>query len=52
MLNENGYLLVGSAETLSHDIGVLSLVQMDGLFIYRKKIGIGIGERRRDRSAT
>ncbi len=47
MLNENGYLLVGSTETLSHDIGVLSLIEMDGLFIYRKKIEIGIGERRK-----
>jgi len=46
MLNENGYLLVGSTETLSHDIGVLSLIEMDGLFIYRKKIEIGIGDRR------
>ena len=48
LLNDNGYLLVGSAETLSHDIGVLSLVERDGLFIYRKKIEIGIGERRKD----
>ncbi|MBF0506380.1 MAG: hypothetical protein HQL09_06050 [Nitrospirae bacterium] len=47
MLNENGYLLVGSAETLSHDIGVLSLVEMDGLFLYRKKIEIEIVERRK-----
>ena len=36
LINENGYLFVGSTETISHDIGILSLVEMDGIFLFRK----------------
>jgi chemotaxis protein methyltransferase CheR len=36
LLNENGYLFVGSTETISHNIGVLSLIEMDGIFLFRK----------------
>lgn len=42
LLNEGGYLVVSATETLSHDIGVLSLVEMDGIFMYRKNAGAGI----------
>ena len=37
VLTPGGYLVVGSAETLSHDTGALCLVQMDGCFVYQKK---------------
>ncbi|MGD0281887.1 MAG: CheR family methyltransferase, partial [Dissulfurispiraceae bacterium] len=47
LLSENGYLLVSSTETLSHDIGVLSLMELDGLFLYRKHIEAGVGNRRK-----
>ncbi len=36
MLKPGGYLVVGSAETLSHDTGQLTLVEMDGCFVYQK----------------
>jgi len=35
-LNDGGYLLVGAAETLHHDIGILTLLERDSLFVYRK----------------
>lgn len=34
-----GYLLVGATETLHHDLGLLTLVERDGLFLYRKSEG-------------
>ena len=37
VLTPGGYLVVGSAETLSHDTGALCLVEMDGCFVYQKK---------------
>ena len=45
-LNDGGYLLVGATETLHHDIGVLTLVEMDSLFIYRKLPGPRAEDRR------
>jgi len=46
MLNQGGYLVVGAAETLHHDIGVLSLVQRDALFCYRNSPVPALEERR------
>ena len=37
VLTPGGYLVVGAAETLSHDTGALCLVEMDGCFVYQKK---------------
>ncbi|BCO11188.1 Chemotaxis protein methyltransferase CheR [Citrifermentans bremense] len=37
LLNGGGYLVVGATETIHHDIGVLSLVQRNALFCYRKE---------------
>jgi chemotaxis protein methyltransferase CheR len=36
LLNENGCLIVSSTETLAHDIGILSLVEVDGIYLFRK----------------
>ncbi|MBF0558867.1 MAG: hypothetical protein HQL08_08815 [Nitrospirae bacterium] len=47
LLNDDGYLIVSSTETLSHDCGVLSLIEMDGLFLYRKDMATGRGETRK-----
>ncbi len=47
LLNDNGYLFVSSTETLSHNIGILSLVEIDGVFLYEKNIEICMDERRR-----
>lgn len=36
ILNPGGYLITSSAETLSHDVKILSMVEMDGIFLFRK----------------
>lgn len=36
LLREGGSLIVGAAETIYHDIGVLTLAEEEGLFFYRK----------------
>ncbi|CAN2039685.1 chemotaxis protein methyltransferase CheR [Candidatus Magnetomoraceae bacterium gMMP-15] len=38
ILNDNGYLIVSSTETLSHDMDILSLVELNGTFLYHKNI--------------
>jgi len=48
LLNENGYLIVSSAETLAHNIGIMSLIEIDNQFLYQKKLSIGIGNRRKE----
>ena len=35
-LRAGGYLVVSATETLHHNLGVLSLMEMEGLFVYRK----------------
>ncbi|MBI5076109.1 MAG: tetratricopeptide repeat protein [Nitrospirae bacterium] len=47
MLNEKGYLFLGSAETFVHNSGVLSLVEKEGIFLYEKGVEMQIGERRK-----
>ncbi|HMV26287.1 MAG TPA: CheR family methyltransferase [bacterium] len=39
VLNESGYLFLGSSETLHHNFGHLDLVDYDGVFLYQKKTG-------------
>jgi len=46
LLNENGYVLLGSSETLSHNLGILFLIQMEGIFLYHKKVELSIADRR------
>ncbi|MEN6586911.1 MAG: CheR family methyltransferase [Sulfuricella sp.] len=36
LLKDDGYLVIGTAETLANDLGVLSLVEEDGLFYFAK----------------
>lgn len=36
LLKDDGYLVIGSAETLANDLGVLSLVEENGLFYFAK----------------
>lgn len=47
MLKKDGYLIVSSTETLSHNIGVLSLIELDGIFLYRKSVTIPVDDRRK-----
>lgn len=49
LLNDEGYLIVGTSETMHHDIGVLSLVERDSLFFYRKGPPGRLGDRRSER---
>ncbi|WP_160295220.1 protein-glutamate O-methyltransferase CheR [Geobacter sp. OR-1] len=46
ILNEGGYLFVGATETLQHNIGLLTLMNRDSVFFYRKIPGVIIEERR------
>ncbi|MBI4689220.1 MAG: protein-glutamate O-methyltransferase CheR, partial [Nitrospirae bacterium] len=36
LINEKGYLFVGSTETISHNTDVLSLIEIDGVFLFYK----------------
>jgi chemotaxis protein methyltransferase CheR len=51
LLAEGGYLLVGATETIHHNLGILSLVEKDELFFYRKLPNIFIEDRRNRSSA-
>lgn len=46
LLKEKGWLFVSSTETLSHNHGTLSLVEMEGVFCYQKNIELPITDRR------
>ena len=46
LLNNNGYLIVSATETMSHNFGVLSLVELDGMFLYQKGSGVGFGDKK------
>lgn len=37
LLNSDGYLIIGTAETLANDLGVFSLVEEGGLFYFAKQ---------------
>jgi len=49
LLNDGGALIVGASETLHHDLGILSLVQCNGLFYYGKQPLLSIADRRATR---
>lgn len=49
LLSDGGTLLVGAAETIHHDLGILSLVKQDALFYFRKKTMPFVMERRGER---
>ncbi|MBF0328849.1 MAG: methyltransferase domain-containing protein [Nitrospirae bacterium] len=51
LLKKGGYLFVSATETFAHNIGVLSLVELDGSFLYHKGDIIAIEDRRK-RSRT
>ncbi len=46
LLNEGGILIVGATETLHHDLGILTLVERNGLFYYSKPATQLFSERR------
>lgn len=46
LLADGGCLLVGASETIHHDLGILTLVQENSLFFYRKKPALIFEERR------
>ncbi|NVN93323.1 MAG: protein-glutamate O-methyltransferase [Desulfuromonadales bacterium] len=47
LLNDGGYLIVGATETIHHDVGILTLVERDSLYVFHKRLAIVIEERRR-----
>jgi chemotaxis protein methyltransferase CheR len=50
ILNNNGYLILSSTETFCHNTGILSLKEIDGLFVYYKGIDIPIVDRRKPKT--
>jgi chemotaxis protein methyltransferase CheR len=38
-LNEGGFIVVASSETISHDLGILPMIQKDNMFLYQKRHG-------------
>lgn len=46
LLKEKGWLFVSSTETLSHNHGTLSLVELDGVFCYQKNVELALADRR------
>lgn len=46
LLNDGGYLIVGATETIHHDVGILTLVERDSLYVFHKRPAIVIEERR------
>jgi chemotaxis protein methyltransferase CheR len=49
LLKPGGYLLVGATETLFHDLGILSLIERDSLYLFKKEAAFGIQDRRMTR---
>ncbi|MBA4372718.1 MAG: hypothetical protein C0402_07610 [Thermodesulfovibrio sp.] len=47
LLSEKGYLFLSSTETFAHNIGILSLVEKGGVYIYSKGVEVRIEERRK-----
>jgi chemotaxis protein methyltransferase CheR len=47
LLKEKGWLFVSSTETLSHNHGSLSLVELGGVFCYQKNIQLSLMDRRK-----
>ena len=45
-LKEQGYLFLSASETIFHNIGILSLEEIDQTFLYRKGPLLDIGDRR------
>ena len=45
LLKDDGYLIVGAAETLANDLGVLKLVEEDGLFYFSKQTSVALRPR-------
>ncbi len=40
ILNDKGYIFVSSTETFYHDVGILSLIEKDGIYLYQKNPAI------------
>ncbi|MCK9364814.1 MAG: hypothetical protein M0P74_14600 [Syntrophales bacterium] len=45
LLREKGWLFVSATETLSHNHGVLPLIDLDGVFCYQKNVDLSNGGR-------
>ena len=46
LLSEDGYLIVSSAETFFHNVGIMTLTEMDKAFLYRKQVPLDMDDRR------
>lgn len=48
ILNDKGYILVSSTETFFHNLGILHLIEVDGVYLYQKNIELKLEERRKE----
>ncbi len=51
LLKEKGWLFVSSTETLSHNHGILALIELEGVFCFQKSGTPGRGDRKRPAGA-
>ncbi|MCP4346909.1 MAG: protein-glutamate O-methyltransferase CheR [Desulfobacterales bacterium] len=47
ILNNEGYLILSSTETLSHNINIFSLTEVDGIFFYKKNIDLNTDDEKK-----
>lgn len=50
ILNDDGFIITSATETYSHNLGILSLIEIGGAFLYQKKISLDICDRRKSDS--
>jgi chemotaxis protein methyltransferase CheR len=51
LLENDGYIFLASSETYFHNIGILFLHDMDGAFVYQKRIDLPVEDRRTHRAS-
>lgn len=52
ILSENGYLFMSATETLAHNLGVLTLREIEGMFLFQKGSIVEIADRRQHKPKT
>ena len=52
LLNDDGFLFVSATETIHHDIGILSLIERDSVYLFTKSPKLNIEKQRMTNSNT
>lgn len=51
LLNDDGYLVTSSVETCMHNVGILFLVEIDGIYLYTKRFEVKMDYSKKPRPA-